>query len=491
MIPPPLPTPSSRASLVLTGLDDVLRRGACVERAVKRTLRAGGRTGLLANNDQRAAAAEALFGVSMLRMRLSHLLPQTDAGAQCGSLGMLALFLLHETPQRCDPAVLARELPADALGLPANILEHLRSFDPHSARWPTDPAHRLAAELSLPPRLLRSWHSQLGGSWDEVALLGEACNAPGPVTLRANLARGGRGDLRSALARDAPLLRCSDGRLSPWALTLHGGREAWGGSLWSLRSWGEGRFEAQDEGSQCVAAATEAAPGEKVFDACAGNGGKTLALCAMVGPHGKVVAYDVATARLRQLAAAAKRAGVTSRVQILEHPESDDARGCDVALVDAPCSSSGVLRRHPGLRWSRDAAWYEPADLDDAAAMGGGGGGGWDGAAGTWTRDGARRDGGSSAHELPALQLSLLRQAATRVRRGGRLVYATCALCREENQDVATAFEAGAGQGDDMFVPWPFEEGVAGRDEAAPHQRTLWPHRHGTDGFFVARWRKL
>ena len=477
-------TPSARASLVLTGLDDVLCHGACVERAVKRTLRAGGRLGVLTTNDQRAAAAEALFGVSMLRLRLSHLLSQTNPEARSGSLGMLALFLLHETPQLCDPAVLARELPAEALGLPANTLERLRSFEPRYASWPADPAHRLSTQLSLPPRLLRSWHSQLGSSWEEVALLGEACNTPGPVTLRANLARGGRADLRRALARDVPALRCSDGRLSSWALTLHGGRAAWGGSLWSLRAWGEGRFEAQDEGSQCVAAATEAAAGETVFDACAGNGGKTLALCAMVGPHGRVAAYDVATPRLRQLAAAAKRAGVAPRVQILEQPDAAPSC-CDVALVDAPCSSSGVLRRHPGLRWSRDAAWHEPTGLGDAVATGGGG---WDGAAGTWS-DAGRDEGG--VDELPALQLSLLRQAATRVRRGGRVVYATCALSREENQGVASAFEADVGQGDDDFVPWPFEEGVAGRDEAAPHQRTLWPHRHGTDGFFVARWRKL
>ena len=86
-----------------------------------------------------------------------------------------------------------------------------------------------------------------------------------------------------------------------------------------------------------------------MLDLCAGNGGKTLALAAMVGPRGRVLAYDVQQSRLQQLDKAAERARVAARVESL--PELDEARlqgACDVVLVDAPCSSSGVLRRHPG-----------------------------------------------------------------------------------------------------------------------------------------------
>ena len=100
---------------------------------------------------------------------------------------------------------------------------------------------------------------------------------------------------------------------------------------------------------------------------------------------------------------------------------------------------------------------------------------------------------------LPALQSSLLRQAARYVRPGGRLVYATCSLDPAENGAVAEAFERqvheiGADRadiGDLAFAPWPFAAGVAGREATRPHHRTLWPHRHDTDGFFVARWRRL
>jgi len=269
--PPPAalaPSPSPRAVLVLEGLDAVLRQGKCVEKTVSRTLRAGSRSGVLSCNDQRAAAAEALFGVSMLRARLAHLAAAT--GLEPEPAALLSLFLTHETPQRVDAAVLARELPCDALGLPDAALRRVCALDVgRDVAWPGEPGARLAAQYSLPPPLIRGWVAQLQ-SWDETELLAAACNRAGPVTLRTNTALGGRAALRAALARDAPtaLLESSDGELSPWAVRLHGGRPSWGGSLWALPCWAEGAFEAQDEGSQCVAAATEVAEGETVLDLC-------------------------------------------------------------------------------------------------------------------------------------------------------------------------------------------------------------------------------
>lgn len=138
-----------------------------------------------------------------------------------------------------------------------------------------------------------------------------------------------------------------------------------------------------------------------------------------------------------------------------------------VVLVDAPCSSSGTLRRHPGLRWS--GRWSGGVRIAD--------------------------DADSSGDDLTTLQRRLLRQALALVRPGGRLVYATCSLQPEENDLVADAFEATAAPDDASLPsvrrvePWAFEEGAAGRDHQQPHRCTLWPHRHGTDGFFIARWR--
>ena len=187
---------------------------------------------------------------------------------------------------------------------------------------------------------------------------------------------------------------------------------------------------------------------------------------------------------------------------------------CAQVLVDAPCSSSGVLRRHPGLRWG--GAWAEA----EAAA--------WDGAKGVWLegtcaggvakqappagavtqrattpRAATRR---AATRRAPATRRAAARRAAARPGfrcqrcRGhccdrrqascapGRLVYATCSLDPAENAAVAAAFERGE-QGA-AFAPWPFAADVAGREPVRPHQRTLWPHRHDTDGFFVARWRR-
>ena len=146
-------SPSPTAALVLDGLHAVLCEDRCVERIVKRSLRAGSRSGTLASNDARASAAEALFGVSMLRLRLSHLLAQVEPAA--GVPGMLALYLLHETPARTAAEVLARELAVESVGLPRSTVARLRAFEPQTARWPEAPASRLAAQLSLPPRPFR------------------------------------------------------------------------------------------------------------------------------------------------------------------------------------------------------------------------------------------------------------------------------------------------------------------------------------------------
>jgi len=203
----------------------------------------------------------------------------------------------------------------------------------------------------------------------------------------------------------------------------------------------------QDEGSQLVALATEAQPGERAVDYCAGRGGKTWALAALVAPRGAVRAWDVDAELRQQLRGArAARAGAEGLVEAPEErpaPGADGTGTADVVLVDAPCSSSGALRRHPSQRW---ALGEGEVDL------------------------------------LPRLQLQVLREAALLVRPGGRLVYATCSLLRAENGDVADAFEAACGKD---FEPWPFEgRAVNG------HCRTLLPHVDGTDGFFIARWRR-
>jgi 16S rRNA (cytosine967-C5)-methyltransferase len=199
------------------------------------------------------------------------------------------------------------------------------------------------------------------------------------------------------------------------------------------RAYLSGAVEIQDVGSQLVLETVGIAPGGLWLDACAGSGGKTLQLARLVGPGGRVHARDLRRAPLEALAVRAARAGLAGRIEI--GARADPPGGFDGVLVDAPCSGTGTWRRSPHLRWV--------------------------------TTPGAVR----SAAER---QLLLLRENAPRVRPGGVLAYATCSLCRTENESVAEAFLGGA----------------AGFEPALAAGR-LMPQDHDGDGFFIAPFRRI
>jgi 16S rRNA (cytosine967-C5)-methyltransferase len=211
-----------------------------------------------------------------------------------------------------------------------------------------------------------------------------------------------------------------------------------------------GAVEVQDEGSQLLAYLVAPRRGEMVVDFCAGAGGKTLHLGALMRSEGRVYAFDVAERRLAQLKPRLKRSGL-SNVYPQRIDSENDARvkrlagKIDRVLVDAPCSGSGTLRRNPDLKW--------------------------------------RQSPGTIA-ALARVQASLLTAAARLVKPGGRLVYATCSLLEEENEAVVDAFLERA----PAFSPVPASEVLARHDifiDTGSRLRLL-PHVHGTDGFFAA-----
>ena len=165
------------------------------------------------------------------------------------------------------------------------------------------------------------------------------------------------------------------------------------------QSYQSGKVEIQDIGSQLILESVAVLPGTHWLDACAGAGGKTLQLAALVGAAGHVTSRDVRSGALAQLSARALRAGLQGRIQV--GTAQDPSPGFDGVLVDAPCTGSGTWRRSPHLRWTTTPA---------------------------------------SIREAKALQLSLLKQNAPRVRPGGSLVYATCSLCQSENESVIASF---------------------------------------------------
>ncbi len=273
-----------------------------------------------------------------------------------------------------------------------------------------------------------------------VALLDEAA-----VDLRANALKCSRERAIAALEADGIAARPTP--LSPLGLRLIGRPR-----LDACAAFRDGLVEVQDEGSQLVALLVGARPGMRVADLCSGAGGKALALAAAMGNRGYVLATDVDAARLERAGMRLARAGAT----IVERRVLDDAGAVlaeeagrfERVLVDAPCSRTGAWRRSPEARWR-----LTPKAL-------------------------AR---------FVILQDQILDTAAPLVAPGGRLVYATCSLLVEENEDRVAAFLERHGDAFRLLpVACPWREALATPCPAQDTTLRLTPYRHGTDGFFVA-----
>ena len=299
-------------------------------------------------------------------------------------------------------------------------------------------------EGSLPPWLAERLVAEMG--LDEARAFSAAVNVRAPLTVRANLLKSTRDDVKARLEEEG--VESKETPLSPWGLVLDGHANAFG-----LDSFKGGLFEVQDEGSQIIALACGARSGMKVVDACAGAGGKTLALAAEMRNRGVLLALDVDADRLDEARRRARRAGVDNlRTRALPAGAEADAAlreeegKADVVLIDAPCSGLGTLRRKPDARWR-----LGPADPGRFAEK----------------------------------QRELVARFSRLVKPGGRLVYATCSVARVENEEVAATAAALPG-----FAPLPLERtlgaDLARAAGATGNELRLWPHRHGTDGFFVA-----
>jgi len=213
-------------------------------------------------------------------------------------------------------------------------------------------------------------------------------------------------------------------------------------------------FEIQDEGSQLIALAVGARPGWKVADGCAGAGGKALALAAEMHGKGSLLALDSDPERLDEAKRRARRAGVHNlRARPIpadseaEAALADLAGQCERVLVDAPCSGLGTLRRKPDARWR-----LRP---DDVA-------------------------------RFAALQKELVLRFARLVKPGGRLLYATCSIGRTENTEVADFLARELPEFEPLPLGVSLGEDLARDLGAEGHVLQLLPHRHGTDGFFLA-----
>ena len=381
---------------------------------------------------ERATLAETAYNVLRNKLRFDHFAPSGSG------------------PKERRMAILGFHGPRDFLHSALNDTESawLKACD---AVKPADLLDR--HRHNLPEWLVAPLRAQLGEAFWPLA---ESLLRPAPLDLRVNALTDKRGDVQKELKLAG--IQAAPTAYSPWGLRIDGKP-----ALTRLDAFARGAIEVQDEGSQLLALLLDAKRGEMVVDFCAGAGGKTLAIGAAMRSTGRLYAFDVSAHRLDALKPRLARSKLSNVHPAAIAHERDDrvkrlAGKIDRVLVDAPCSGLGTLRRNPDLKW---------------------------------------RQSTQSVAELTVKQAAILQSAARLVKSGGRLVYATCSVLPEENESVAEAF--GAANPD--FEPQDAGEllgalkvqdaaGLCAGGENGMRYLRLWPHRHDTDGFFAAVWKR-
>jgi len=278
-----------------------------------------------------------------------------------------------------------------------------------------------------------------------------------PLDLRVNTLKAARDKVQASLAH----LGAGPTPWSPWGLRIALGADARNPGIQAEEDFVKGAVEVQDEGSQLAALFTGAQPGEQVIDLCAGAGGKTLALAAMMRGKGRLIATDRDKRQLAPIHERLSRAGVhNAEVRAPKGPDDPLAgirASADLVVIDAPCTGTGTWRRNPDAKWR-----IRPGALDIRL-----------------------RD-----------QAEVLDRAVPLVRPGGRIAYVTCSVLPQENGEQIRAFVArhpgfvvlpaaeiaaplGARADAFLTATWPSPEGLL-----------MTPRRTGTDGFFVSVLRK-
>jgi 16S rRNA (cytosine967-C5)-methyltransferase len=430
-------TPGARLSAAIEVLGEIEAR----RRPAADALKDWGLSHRFAGSGDRAAIAGLTYDA--LRRRASSAHVMGDAAPRAVVLGMLRL---------------ERQLDVDAI---AALADGARFAPPPLSD--EERARLAAADLSAAPpwvagdypEWLDPYLARVFG--EERAAEGAALASRAPLDLRVNALKGSREQAAAALAD----LNVAPARWSPLGLRIAMTAEAKAPAVHAEPAFIKGLVEVQDEGSQLAALIAAAKPGEHVIDLCAGAGGKTLALAAMMENHGQLYATDTDKRRLAPIHERLARSGARN-VQV-RTPRSvgdelaDLAGRADLVLIDAPCTGIGAWRRNPDAKWR-----VRPGALE--------------------VRQKAQADA--------------LTRAAALVKPGGRIAYVTCSLLAEENADQVRAFLARQ----DDFAPVPpaelanvlgergylFRRAVLLSDEGL----LMTPRRTDTDGFYVAMLRR-
>ena len=381
---------------------------------------------------ERATMAETVYTVLRKKLLFDHLAP-SGSGPKERRLAILGFF---------GPGDFLRSALSDQ---EINWLDQCEKVSPHDLME----RHR----HNLPEWLVEPLKAQLGAEfWPLV----ETLNQGAGLDLRVNTFKAKRADVLKELGKAG--IKATNTPYSPWGLRIAGKP-----ALNKNDAFVRGDFEVQDEGSQLLSMLLDAKRGEMVVDFCAGAGGKTLAIGAAMRSTGRLYAFDTSAHRLDAFKSRLKRSGLSNvHPAAIAHERDDRVKRLtgkmDRVLVDAPCTGMGTLRRNPDLKWRQNL---------------------------------------QSVEEMSVKQTAILQSAARMLKSGGRLVYATCSVLPQENEAIADAFSAA----NPDYVPLMAGEVLAelkvenaatlcsGGDGGQQFLR-LWPHRHGTDGFFAAVWQK-
>src|SRR5262245_16568664 len=426
-------TPGARLSAAIEVLADIETR----RRPAADALKDWGLTHRFAGSGDRAAIAGLAYDALRRRASAAHVMG--EASPRAIALGMLRL------ERRLEPDAIAA-LADGARFAPPPLTENER-------------ARLAAADLNGAPAWVAGDYPQWLDPYlarafgEERAVEGAALASRAPLDLRVNPIKDERERAAGALAH----LGAERTRWSPYGLRIALDADAKSPAIHAEPAFLKGLVEVQDEGSQLAALLAAAKPGEQVVDLCAGAGGKTLALAAMMDNRGQIYATDPAKRRLAPIHARLERAGVHN-VQVRTPRAQEDLLGdvdgrADLVLIDAPCTGIGTWRRNPDAKWR-----VRPGALEQ------------------------RLDE----------QADVLDRAARLVKPGGRIAYVTCSLLAEENGQQVRAFLAR--RPGFLIVPPAELANVLGDRADAFRQAVLiseegllmTPRRTDTDGFFVS-----
>ena len=359
-------------------------------------------------------------------------------------ISVCQILFFHQIPDRAAVSEAVRMCKSDGFLKASGLVNGvLRRISENKAALPVIPGQGTAEYLSIgfshPLWLVREYISQLG--YEDTRRMLDCVNGETPVMAQVNV-----------LKTDSAQLCIKLGELGisalphPWmpnCILIKGS-----GDLSRLEPFKNGEFYVQDPAARLAAAAAGVKPGMTVLDACAAPGGKSFYAAIMMNNYGKIVSCDINEKKLGRIVSGGERLGldiIRTRAMDARQPDASMYNSFDAVIADAPCSGLGVIRKKPDIRYKN------PRTLEN----------------------------------LPAIQLAVLEGAAKCTAPGGVLVYSTCTTREEENCKVIRAFLDKCGEFEPECIEFPYA-GINQQNGMV----TLWPHLHGTDGFFICKLRK-